>query len=254
MNHLARSAALVALLGAGIASGIGLTTVLGGAKSADPCFGTGAGSLDRVITAPEADGGKKYNVCSKLGQRVIFDAQTGEVVDVSLFEDQLVDYYKQNPDQNPRIIAEKTYDAESAVNSFTQVPLPAIPRDGACPVGAARIDYAQAGVSVCQPETWKVIPDIEGGITIGDGSTTIVGVFPNSLRGTVGTKCARPQEIGLDAGIARLCAMNVDAEGGQGHGIIFPSGREGGFSFLRSVSDEQKQLGYLVAFSVREIK
>lgn len=251
MNHLARSAALVALLGAGIASGIGLTTVLGGAKSADPCFGTGAGSLDRVITAPEANGGKKYNVCSKLGQRVIFDAQTGEVVDVSLFEDQLVDYYKQNPDQNPRIIAEKTYAAEFAVNSFTTPDIPT-PATDDCPPDASRQDFPAAGVSVCVPKSWTVTDDSSQGIIL-KGDSSVVGIYGADRHGTEGTKCVTPARVTLKTGAASVCALNKGPEGGQGHGIILGGGREMGVSFIGPVPEAQRAFVFQIAFSV-EVK
>ena len=252
MNNLARSGALVVLLVAGLASGVGLTRVLGGDKSADPCFGSGAGSLQRVITVPE-DGNKQYNVCSKLGQEVIFDAKTGEAVTTSLRENELIDYYKQHPEENPRAIADKTADAGFAVTSFTQVSVPPVPTDGTCPSGASRVEYKQVAMSICQPDDWKVIEDNEAGVTIGN-KVTLVGIYPDSLKGTTGTKCATPQEIELAWGIAKLCAFHVDALGGQGHGIILPSGREMGMSFLKGVSDDQRTLGYLVAFSVQEVK
>ncbi len=235
------------VLGLGLAAGISLSAILSGSSASDPCFGEG--TLDSRVTNKDENGSQEFTICTKVGQRVIFDAN-GTPVDVTVRDEEVAEYYKTHPAENPRVIADKTADADIANNSFVEVELP-VPLATDCPPAAVRTKFERVGISLCVPDGWQVVTDDSQTIDIGT-DWAVVGFSTLDVTDTAGTRCAKPQLIDLKSGHARFCA-GKEVAGGRGHGIILASGRNGGMSLTKPVTAEQRELALQVLFSVEEL-
>lgn len=237
------------VLGLGLAAGITLSAILSGSSASDPC--SGEGTLDSRVTNKDENGSQEFTICTKVGQRVIFDAK-GTPVDVTVRDEEVAEYYKTHPAENPRVIADQTADADLAENGFVEVELP-VPLDADCPATAVRTKFDKIGISLCVPDEWHVMTDEPQLIDIGT-DWVVLGYSSLDSEDTVGTRCARPQLIELRTGAAMFCAFRTDALGGQGHGIILASGRNGGMSLTKpGTTEDQRELALQVLFSVEEL-
>jgi hypothetical protein len=238
----------LAIVVVGISAGIGLTAVLGGSADDDPCHGTG--QVDRVIVGPAEEGSKEYTVCKQLGHEVIFDPD-GTPVSETIREEDVIEYYKTHPAENPRVIADETADAQAAINDFMSITPPAVDNGDTCPESTSRTTFSSAALSLCMPDSWKVKLESEGALTVGDDEA-IVAIYPSGTRGTAGTKCESPAVVTTKSGELSICASRLDPWNGQGHGLTFPSGREGGLSVYDIRNTSARELAFAVAYSVVE--
>jgi hypothetical protein len=237
----------ITVLGLGLAAGIGLSAALSGSSADDPCFG--AGRLDRKIIGPADEGSKEFSVCKRLGLEVIFDPD-GTAVIQNLRDEEIVEYYKTRPAENPIVIANATADAE-IVKSFVDITPPAKLAEGDCPKEAARTSFPEAGLSLCMPVSWIVKLDTEGSLTVGDAGSTLA-IYPKGTSGTYGTRCERPATVPISGGDLRICAGPLGPENDQGHGLVLPSGREGGLAIYNIANVASRNLTFAVAYSIVE--
>lgn len=251
--NIKRFVALACVVVLGIAAGVGVSAMVGGGASDNPCEGFGALADEIDVRAEDSSTGKaeRYHVCEQLGYRVIIDADTRAVVHTAFREEELLEYYQQHPEENPLEIANKTAEAELA-DSFVEVQLPEPVPGADCPGASARRDFAEVTLSVCVPDGWIAEVDATKTLNI-SWKSGIIGVFPSSVRDSYGTRCPMPQRVATPAGDIRVCALPVNSGGGQGHGVILPSGRLGGLSLYEGATEEERILAFHVLFSITEM-
>lgn len=237
----------------GLAVGLYLNSAIGGRSSADPCFGTGA-LQSTIVVEPTPGVQAVLNDCQGFGHRTVLDAKTGSPIAEDLLDQQVADYYAEHPDENPRVIAEKTAAAQFAVDSFTpaNAPTPVAKTPHDCPPGTLRTTFPDVGASLCVPDGWKLFR-VPGDTHFGSADNLAqIGVFPKSVTSTAGTRCANPDLVTLATGVMKICAFKPNALGGQGHGFVLPVGREGGINLLEGVSSSDRDLVFQVAYSVED--
>jgi len=237
----------------GLAGGLYLNSAIGGRSSADPCFGTGA--LEGTIVVEPTPGAKELlNDCHEFGHRTVLDAKTGKPIAEDLLDQEVADYYRAHPEQNPRIVAEQTADAQFAVDSFTAAnpptPIAKTPHD--CPAGTQRTTYPEVGASICVPDGWKLFT-VPGDTHFGSADNLAqISLFPKSVTSTAGTRCAKPDLVTLATGVMKICAFKPNALGGQGHGFVLPNRREGGINLFEGVSDVDRDFVFQMAYSIED--
>lgn len=253
MHGLPRFIALALMLVAGIGGGIGLSAVLTGSSADDPC--RGFGTRDRVITGPAEEGSKEFSVCTKPGYEVIFDPE-GTPVSQTLREEELIEYYKTHPAENPRVIAEQTADAEFAETAFMDITPPEVKvQPGECPADMTVHTATFVGVEFCLPADWKVMDDSTERLKAGVEGSAAVEIYAESIRDTGGTRCARPALVETNDGTLLICARDYATSpwGEQGHGLLYPNGREGGLSLSDPEDQAVRDIAFQVAYSARFI-
>jgi hypothetical protein len=234
------------VVAAGVAGGISLTAVLGGESGSDPCYGEG--QLQERRTVPET--GKTYNFCRRLGAQIVFDDQGTPVV-IGVFDEEVVEYYKTHPAENPVLIAQQTADADLAQNYFVAITPPAANQGDPCPTDTRRTEFPETGVSVCMPSRWTVQESAGTRLKIGDETAFLV-ISERGPARSAGTKCARPAIVQTTGGELRICATPISPRGGQGHGLILPSGRGGSLSLSDVDNTQARDLAFAVAYSILE--
>jgi hypothetical protein len=236
------------MLAFGVAGGIALTAVLTGTSADDPCFGSGR--LDRKIVGPPEEGSKEFSVCTRLGRETIIDASGTPVVQ-TFRDEEIVEYYKTHPAENPLVIADQTEDARIAVEGFVTPTIPPFQAGEDCPPGTARTSLSSVNATICLPPDWKVDLEDPTGIRVASaaGSAT-VAIFSDQYQSHV-TACANPVVIAVPIGDALVCQQPTDPWGTAGYGITLPNGIRVGVEVNNKASEEDASLAFSLAMTAR---